>query len=119
MSTRTHRGVSVLALLLGLLAMHGLHHDHTAMSGMAGHEHSVMTSALYDHAVLTPAEGGGHALGTLCLAVLTAGSLALLLARTRGARPTRSAPPLARRQPSATHPRGPPPDLLQLCVSRT
>jgi hypothetical protein len=119
MSTRTRRGLSVLALLVGLLAMHGLHHEQTAMGGMADHEHTALSSALDGHAVLTPADDGGHALGTVCLAVLTAGSLALLLARTCGARPARSTPLLTRRQPPTAHPRGPPPDLLQLCISRT
>ena len=144
---RAWRLLGVLALLLGLLALHGLVSGHHApltpgatVLGSAGHASAGHASAGHASAAHASAAHAGatalaellHDLGctgcphhtgaVLCLAVLSAGLALLALLLARHAR-TRSLPAPPERLPLLRD--GPPlhlrpPDLVrQLCVSRT
>ena len=130
--------LAVLALAIGLLAMHSLaggdHRAHTAAPSsvsLAAHDSAADGSAAHPAA---PAEPRGHAalsadclgpcapvgddVATTCLAILA--GLALLYAL----RPSRRIGAQAIRTSSATLPRtvasrSPPPSLTLLCLSRT
>ncbi len=114
------RLLSVLALLLGLFAMHGLASAHADLAPMASHGSLAPVSpeglmqAATDH---VPAPPG---MGLLCLAVLTAGGLGLLgLLRVSRGTPAPRPPDRAAVQRQAIPVPRPPPDLFRLCVSRT
>jgi hypothetical protein len=137
------RALAVLAILLGLLAMHGLastHHAaaastpaHTAQADAApagevvgAHDHAfAMSAAEHDTTALAPDPGATcdqtcPDLAVLCVAVLTGAALALLLARHRSS-PQLLAPATPRPAapaPPVRHARGPDP-VRELCVSRT
>ncbi|MCU1691430.1 MAG: conserved rane protein of unknown function [Frankiales bacterium] len=143
-TTRAARPLAVLAVLLGLLAMHGLvgaHHaaaatsTHQAPAAGAVHHHgpagapfaTPAHATVVARAVAVLVDGPGAScdgdcahLGELCLAVLTGAALALLLARRGPAplllAPTRRAPRGA--GPPGQHARGPDP-VRELCISRT
>ena len=136
------RALAVLAVLLGLLAMHGLASTHhasaatTAVGGAAQHQaeptalehpqHAAVPAIV--QAVAAVAGPAGPACGddctdlaVLCVAVLTGVVLlAPLLAGRRAARfpVPRRLDHAALRAPHVTHARGPDP-VTELCVSRT
>ena len=136
------RALAVLAVLLGLLAMHGLASTHHAAASATPHaaqevnapaaevegayDHaSAMSAAVHDTAAFAAGPGATcdetcPDIAVLCVAVLTGAALALLLARRRS-----SPPPLASHRPRepapappVRHARGPDP-VRELCVSRT
>lgn len=135
------RALAVLAVLLGLVAMHGLASTHhaaaaTAVRGAAQHQAEPTAPKHPQHAAVPAIEKAAAAvagpegpacgddctdLAVLCVAVLTGVMLgALLLAGRRAA--LLPAPPrhghAALRAPPVRHVRGP--DLVkELCVSRT
>lgn len=142
--SRAARLLAVLALLLGLLAMHGLVGGHhaplaavtasaalgqppDAAAAPAGqHGHAAPHTATASPASLSSLAAGcpdcaGHGLAVLCLAVLSAGLTLLVGLLARRAR----AAGLAALRPAALLRGGPPlhlrpPDLVaQLCVCRT
>jgi hypothetical protein len=125
MRTTASRGLAVLALLLGLLAMHGLAGTHRA----AASPHGVAEGARH-HAAAAPADavlpapapscdGDCPELAALCVVVLAAATLALLLVRRDLAGGVLPAPVRARAPlPVGVRPRGPDP-VRELCVSRT
>ena len=132
---------AVLAVLLGLLAMHGLastHHAAAATSAAQtaavadtppahdhGHGAAPTAAVQHDRALLT---GPGATcddddcadLAALCVAVLTGAALALLLARRGSAQPLLAQAPrgAAVRAPPVPPARAPDP-VKELCVSRT
>ena len=71
-----------------------------------------------EHVLVEAPDGLGHDLTALCLAILTSGSLLLLLTWTRRGVPTRRHRGGGQDVGGASIPRRPP-DLLELCVSRT
>ena len=142
MARAATRALAVLAVLLGLLAMHGLastHHaaastaPHAAQADVApaaevegAHHHALAMSAAEHDAVALAADPGAPCdetcpdLAVLCVAVLTGAALALLLAR-RSSSPLLLAPASPRvpaPAPPVRHARGPDP-VRELCVSRT
>jgi hypothetical protein len=123
---------AVLALLLGLLAMHGLASTHAGMPqthvGMAQaptaqHAHGPMLAV--EAMSQRPAASAAPAVGSsgmrgLCVAVLTTAGLllaALIGRRAGGREPGCGAPALP--VPDTTAVPRPPPDLHRLGVSRT
>ena len=136
------RALAVLAVLLGLLAMHGLAGTHhaaaasaaphaaqgvTAPAAEAGaHEHAAVASPAVDHTAAPAGSPGTScdeicpALVVLCLAVLTGAALTLLLARRRFSPlllpAARTRGPVS--APPGRHTGGPDP-VRELCVSRT
>ena len=145
-STLALRLLVVLPVLAGVLVMHGLTSDHDiAMATMAGAgAHSPMTSMSSPHAAEHANQGtpgpdgmvaekavfstldtaqGGHAMGPVCLGVLTVTVLALLLARARGL--PRQGGLACALWPALRSPSPPPsrirggPSLTRLCISRT
>lgn len=143
---RASRLLVVVAVLLGLLAMHGVasaHHavattngaSHTAAppvhgpAGEAAHKHPVMPhnavgGASVNAAVTAPAgpscDDDCSSVAALCVAVLAGAACALLLARRRAApqllTPARRPAPTP--APPVRHARGPDP-VRELCVNRT
>lgn len=137
---RAARPLAVLAVLLGLLAMHGLAStDHAAAASAAphaaatspeddatAHHHAAdKPEAPHDAVALLGSPGAAcdetcPDLAMLCLAVLAGAALAMLLARRRSspglAAPARPRGPV--RAPPVRHARGPDP-VRELCVSRT
>lgn len=133
------RALAVLAVLLGLLAMHGLASTHHAAASAAPHAPATSPeddATAHHHAAVEPEaaqdavallDSPGAAcdetcpdLATLCLAVLAGAALAMLLARRRSS-PELAAPARPRgpvRAPPGRHARGPDP-VRELCVSRT
>ena len=113
------RALAVLAVLLGLLAMHGLASSHHAAAATT----AAATTAAQHHL----AAPGGLAcdqdcpdLALLCVAVLTGAALTLVMARRRSS-PLLVAPACVRGpapMPPMRHARGPDP-VRELCVSRT
>jgi hypothetical protein len=131
MTARTRQVLSAMVLLLGLLAMHGLNHDHHSLSSAGvGHEMaSMVSSGPYahdvvtavggaEHALVAAPEGLGHDLTAVCLAILTTGSLLVLLTWTRRRAPARRQRGCGQHVPGATIGRRSP-DLLALCINRT
>jgi hypothetical protein len=125
MTARTRQVLAAMVLLLGLLAMHGLNHDHHVLSTAGvGHEMASMVSSVpyahveAEHVLLEAPDGLGHDLTALCLAILTSGSLLALLSWTRRSAAARRYRGLGQDVLGATIRRRPP-DLLALCVSRT
>lgn len=142
-SSRAAQLLAVLALLVGLLSMHGVTSAHHAAATPAAphvsaadarttHAHDVDsaagTVAATPQAVAVlagPADPSCQgdcptAAAALCVIVLTGAALGLLLLRRRAA-PLRLAPvPLPSRSaaPPVRHARGPDP-VRELCVSRT
>lgn len=133
------RALAVLAVLLGLLAMHGLASTHHAVAATGQHSaaavaspadeavahHAPAAAVVHDGAALAAPAGadcGGDCpdLGVLCVAVLLTGAALALLARRRSS-PLLLAParPLApTRAPPGRLARGPDP-VKELCISRT
>lgn len=131
------RLLAMLAVLVGLLAMHGLTSTHHAAAATTLAQHDAApaeTSPRHQHGApavpqdaypLAAPDGPGCGddcsdLGVLCLAVLAGAVIALLLARRRHA-PLPPAPDgdaAAARAPPVRHARGPDP-VRELCVSRT
>jgi hypothetical protein len=140
------RALAVLAVLLGLLAMHGLASTHHAAGATSAAQHHPAQAAADAAAVPAhqvagaeagPAapthgaaslagpggptcDGGCPDLAVLCVAVLAGAALALLLARRRSV-PLLTAPALRTARaltPAVWHPRGPDP-VRELGVSRT
>lgn len=140
------RALAVLAVLLGLLAMHGLASTHHAAAASAPsalphaaqadaapaaevdgvHDHAFSTSSAEHDAVALAADPGATCdqtcpdLAVLCVAVLTGAALALLLARRRSS-PLLLAPARPRAPapaPPVRQARGPDP-VRELCVNRT
>ena len=134
------RVFAVLAVLLGLLAMHGLastHHAAAATSAAQtaavadtppahdhGHGAAPTAAVQHDRALLT---GPGAScdddcpdLAVVCVAVLTGAALALLLARRGSAQPHIAQAPreAAVNEPPVRSARAPDP-VKELCVSRT
>ena len=119
---RITRRLAVFAVLVGLLAMHGVRGEHSAMGGPAMGP-KAMTASVVEPAVTgldRPSQPAMTSMATLCLAIRHSD-------RTPGLRA--GATPVARRM---THRSGPdprparvgaeprPPDLVAgLCVSRT
>ena len=145
---RAARLLSVLALLLGLLAMHGLTTDHHVTAAASGSHRAVVAAAADDEATahhvghdsptaLTAGDGAAFVQAVtapagatceddcaevvaLCLAVL-AGAVAVLLLAHRRAGPsllTPSARSAGTSAPPTRWARGPDP-VRELCVSRT
>lgn len=147
-ASREHaaRWLAVLAVLLGLLAMHGLGSPHHAAAA-SGATHAALPAAAtspdddahahhHRHAAAKPevphdavallgspgasCDGACPDLAMLCVAVLAGAALALLLTRRRScpalATPARPRDPA--RAPPVRHARGPDP-VRELCVSRT
>lgn len=138
---RLSRAVAVLAVIAGVLAMHGLastHHGATAAplipallapANVEGHAHhaaapadaaapgQAVASAAHDCGLLCPS--GEHGLALLCVAVLLAAAAGVLVLRQRtGALPMRTGPAPILRVRSTAPPRSF--DLVaELCVSRT
>lgn len=132
------RALAVLAVLLGLLAMHGLastHHaaaastpPHTGAAVLAGDAGAGVHHAFAGQADTGALMGTSGAscdqncpdLGVLCLAVLTGVAAALLLARRRAGPvlPARAWQAGRAVAPPVRHARGPDP-VRELCVSRT
>jgi hypothetical protein len=131
------RALAVVAVLLGLLAMHGLASAHHAGAATPSVQHQAAPTApeLHQHGAAAPVaqdavgvaapagpacDDGCPVLAVLCVAVLAgAALLALLLARRRA--PLVAAPPRhdhATRAPPARLAR-PPDPVRELCVSRT
>ncbi|MDP3713744.1 MAG: DUF6153 family protein [Mycobacteriales bacterium] len=136
------RALAVLAVLLGLLAMHGLASTHHASAATTAtprdaaqhqaattapeqHQHAAVPAVVPEAAAVAAPAGSGcdddcPDLAVLCLAVLTgAALLAVLLADRRA--PLLATPPrhrLVERAPPETVPR-PPDPVKELCVSRT
>lgn len=133
------RALAVLAVLLGMLAMHGLASTHHAAAATTAAQHppapadssSVQRHAagaavVHDNADVLAAPDGPACgedcsdLALLCVAVLTGAALALLMARRRPS-PLLVAPARGRAPapaPPVGHARGPDP-VRELCVSRT
>lgn len=132
------RALAVLAVLIGLLAMHGLTSTHHAAAATTSaqhhpapadaspvHHHAAGAAVVHDNAALADSPGAScdetcPDLAVLCIAVLTGAALALLLARRRSSpllpssdRPRGPAP-----APAVRHTQGPDP-VRELCVSRT
>ena len=129
MTARTRQVLSVMALLFGLLAMHGLTHEHHSLisAGMSHQMTSVASSTAQavvtavdgaENALVVAPDGFGHDLTALCLAILTAGSLFVFLTCIRRSTPARFQRGWRQDVPGATIRRRPP-DLFALCVSRT
>lgn len=138
-TTRPIRSTGVLlAVLVGLLAMHGLASSHGSMpAGMSSVSQQVMAMDVVKtppseaagnvlgmlSTPMHPQHGPGHAGNTmrdLCLAVLAA--LGLLLAVSLERRTVRTSAATGQRQPRDGSPDVaslPPPDLHLLCISRT
>lgn len=143
---RAARLLAVLAVLLGLLAMHGLASTHHAAAA-APAAHAALPAAeaeaeagrnVHRHGaapVAVPAQAHGAAplagdgascdddcpdIAMLCVAVLTGAALALLLARERRPvlLPASAHPRAATRAPPVRMARGPDP-VRELCISRT
>lgn len=131
------RALAVLAVLLGLLAMHALastHHaaaaaatPHTGATVLAGEVGAGVHHASAGEVDTGALMGSGAScdqncpdLAVLCLAVLTGVGAALLLARRRaGPVPLARAGQTGRAMtPPVRHARGPDP-VRELCVSRT
>ena len=135
------RGLAVLAVLLGLLAMHGLASTHHAAAAAPGqhsaaqqlavptapdhHQHEAVPAVVPGAVAVAAPDGPGcdddcPDLAVLCVAVLVgAALLATLLARRRA--PLLGTPPRhdrADRTPPARVAR-PPDPVRDLCVSRT
>ena len=112
-----------LALVLGLLGMHGLASEHAAMPGMPP-AHGVTAAAVPLHSVLAPAPAD-HAPGGmagLCLAVLGGGMVVLLaLSAAVGRAGGRDVVSRSRaaRAPGRLALLRPPDPVAGLCVSRT
>jgi hypothetical protein len=141
---RAARPLAILAVLIGLLAMHGLsstHHaaaasppPHSALPPAASpeadpgtHHQAVARPAAPPDIVAFVGEPGASCddtctdLAMLCVAVLTGAALALVLARRRSSpllpAPARPGVP-APAGPPVRYARGPDP-VRELCVSRT
>lgn len=138
------RTVAVFALLLGLVAMHGLASSHRAMTAShatvveAGEATRALQGAVASAssmtdgmrtavsppgaatALLSSGREAGGSMGGLCLAILSAVGLALLVVAMSVRRPGRPTGRCARmrRVLDAALPR-PAPDLHRLCISRT
>jgi hypothetical protein len=130
--TRLSRVLAVLAVITGVIAMHGLasHHGATVapvVSGVLatvegdGHTHAaaVPQTGVDAHGCDLLCQGGDHALALLCSAVLLATGGAVLVLRQRtGLLPRRTGPPAMRVTRATTLPRSF--DLVaDLCISRT
>ena len=137
------RALAVLALVAAVVAMHGLatgHHGATASPLLTAaltvshtvdehpHTAAIPTVAAAGVAVVAAAgqhdcdgacQGGEHALGLLCVAVLLAAGVGVLALRQRtGLLTHRSRPPQRVLARAPAPPR--PPDLVaELCISRT
>lgn len=140
------RAMALLAVLVGLLAMHGLASTHHAAAATAGPQHA----AVQHHAVPAALQHDRHValaqdaaavgsavpavaapastecddacadLTVLCVAVLAGAALLLLLLRRRAARPV-GGHAHVRAAPRAPplRPAQPPDPVTELCVSRT
>jgi hypothetical protein len=134
-SVRLSRVLAVLAVLAGVIAMHGLetaHHGVTAtplvpavLAAMDadGHAHAAATAqtlSVDDHACDALCQGSEQALALLCVAVLLAAAAGVLgvLRRRTGLLPRKTGPPTSLFSRTAAPPRSF--DLVaQLCISRT
>jgi hypothetical protein len=133
-SVRSARGLAALAVIAGVLAMHGLataHHGTSAAPltpavmavahAAEGHPHAsagaVTASASHDCDLLC--QSGEHGLALLCAAVLlTAAASVLVLRQRTGLLPRTTGPPTAARPRATAPPRSF--DLVaELCISRT
>lgn len=133
------RTLAVLAVLLGLLAMHGLastHHAAAATTAAQHHPAPADASAVQHHAagaavahdeadVLAAPSGPACGedcpdLALLCVAVLTGAALALLMAHRRSSPllVSPASPHVPAPLPPVRHTQGPDP-VRELCVSRT
>lgn len=139
MGARLGRALAVLAVIAGVLAMHGLASAHHAAAAAPLVPALLAAATADDHAhhaaspqpSAAPAiaanahdcdplcSSGEHGLALLCVAVLIAVTAGVLVLRQRtGALPRSTAPPSAVRVPSTAPPRSL--DLVaELCVSRT
>lgn len=142
------RVVATLAVLLGLLAMHGLASSHHALAepahaapAAAAHNDRAPAPALDHHRVqpaattaqhdaAVPAGPGGpacdkncSALTALCVTILAvvAAAVALALARKQSVRPAYAPDQMRTRaiRPPSRVPLAPPDPVTELCVSRT
>jgi hypothetical protein len=133
-SVRLARVLAVLAVIAGILAMHGLATGHqgasatplvpalvAAVDQAAGHAapahtHSEATQHGECHLLC---QGGEHALALLCVAVLLAAAGGALVLRQRtGLLPLRTGPPARLLPRTAAPPRSFDP-VAELCISRT
>ena len=134
---------AVLAVLLGLLAMHGLASTHHAAAATSAGQSAAVadTPSVHDHGYHAAAPAGADAvqhdralltgpgascdddcpdLAVVCVAVLTDAALALLLARRGSAQPhiAQALREAAVNEPPVRSARAPDP-VKELCVSRT
>jgi len=133
-SVRVARALAVLAVLAGVMAMHGLatvHHGATATPVLRavvaavhadGHAHAPLAAqaaGVDEHDCDLLCQGNEHALALLCFAVLlAAASGVLVLRQPTGLLPRRTGPPSRPLLRTAAPPRSG--DLVaELCVSRT
>ncbi len=129
----TSRVLTLLALLAGLLAMHGLV-GNAAHAAAAPMTHSAADMPLSQDVLSAPATGAPGPVAApsrpgdgavmvamvLCLVVLGSLCLVLFASRLRGKRQSRADRPVLASVRTGPSPRGPPPDLLaKLCVLRT
>lgn len=130
------RALVVLAVLAGVIAMHGLatgHHPAAAPvlpgllaaadTDLSAHAHASAPSAptvtVDDHDCDLLCQGNEHALALLCVAVLvTAAAAALALRQRSRALPRSAGRPDARLPRTAAPPRSFDP-VAELCISRT
>jgi hypothetical protein len=132
-SVRSARVLAALAVIAGVLAVHGLataHHGTSAATltpafmavaqAVDGHPHTSLAAATASHDCDLLCQSGEHSLALLCAAVLltAAASVLVLRKRTGLLLPRRTGPPTATRPVATAPPRSF--DLVaELCISRT
>lgn len=132
LSVRGARVLAALAVIVGVLAMHGLATAHHGASAAPltpavigatqtgdGHPHTSQVAATTSHDCGLLCQSGEHGLALLCAAVLLTAAASVLVLRQRIALlPRSTGPPRTTRPPVATPPRSF--DLVaELCISRT
>jgi hypothetical protein len=131
-SVRSARVLAALAVIAGVLAMHGLATSHhstaaapltpavmAAAQAVDGHPHASKGATTASHDCDLLCQSGEHGLALLCAAVLlTAAGSVLVLRQRTGLLPRTSGPPPATRPVATAPPRSF--DLVaELCISRT
>ena len=129
---RSARVLAALAVIAGVLAMHGLataHHGTSAApltpavmavaQAVDGHPHTSLAAATASHDCDLLCQSGEHGLALLCAAVLLSAAASVLVLRQRtGLLPRTTAPPTTARPRATAPPRSF--DLVaELCISRT